>query len=116
MNLVDYLINSFKMMSDETRLRIIMLLSQRKLCVCQMCKVLCLSQPKISKHLAKLRAMDYVIDERREQYIYYRLNIKDNNIAAFINSILANIDEYSILQQDQEKLVDVDKIIEQCNL
>ncbi len=39
------LINTFKLLSDETRLRIILLLQQEELCVCQLTGILDISQP-----------------------------------------------------------------------
>jgi ArsR family transcriptional regulator len=44
----------FKVLSDETRLRILILLDRRELCVCEICQILDLSQPKVSRHLAKI--------------------------------------------------------------
>jgi Predicted transcriptional regulators len=61
------LINIFKILSDETRLRIIILLAQEELCVCQISGVLNVSQPKVSKSLSRLRDLNLVIDERKEK-------------------------------------------------
>jgi ArsR family transcriptional regulator len=65
----------FKIMSDLTRLRILMLLTREgELCVCELTHALGESQPKISRHLALLREAGVVLDSRRGQWIYYRLN------------------------------------------
>ena len=42
----------FKALGDETRLRIVALLSHGELCVCHVEEALRLSQPKVSRHLA----------------------------------------------------------------
>ncbi len=76
---MDKLIDLFKALSDETRLRILVLLYNRKLCVCQIQGIMEESQPKISKHLAKLKAAGLIKDERQEQFIYYYLR-EDSNI------------------------------------
>ncbi|NCC79781.1 MAG: ArsR family transcriptional regulator, partial [Clostridia bacterium] len=47
------LLNIFKTLSDETRLRIVMLLHHDELCVCEMSGILDVSQPTISKGLSK---------------------------------------------------------------
>ena len=65
----------FKILSDQTRLRIILLLSQKEFCVCQLCDILEQDQPKISKNLSKLRDLDLVTTERREKFIFYRLEV-----------------------------------------
>ena len=62
-----------KALSDETRLRIVSLLQGRELCVCDLGEALALGQAKISRHLAVLRAAGLVEDERRAQWMYYRL-------------------------------------------
>ena len=64
-----------KLLSDPTRLRSLMLLMQEgELCVCELTHALGLIQPKISRHLASLRDMQIVIDQRAGQWIYYRIN------------------------------------------
>ena len=63
----------FKAMSDETRLRILHLLSHRELCVCQLTEALGLGQSKISRHLANLRNAGLVSDRRDGLWIYYSL-------------------------------------------
>jgi ArsR family transcriptional regulator len=64
-----------KAMADRTRLRILVLLaSAGELCVCELTHALDEIQPKISRHLALLREPGIVLDRRRGQWIYYRLN------------------------------------------
>jgi ArsR family transcriptional regulator, arsenate/arsenite/antimonite-responsive transcriptional repressor len=66
-----------KSLSDQTRLRCLMLLVQEgELCVCELTHALNLIQPKISRHLASLRDMQVVIDRRAGQWIYYSINPK----------------------------------------
>ena len=64
----------FKLLSDDTRLRIIHLLHYQDLCVCELVELLDESQPKISKHIAKIRSNKLVKTERNEQFIYYSLD------------------------------------------
>ena len=65
----------FKALSDLTRLRMLVLLSsERELCVCELTYALDEIQPKISRHLAQLRETGVVLDQRQGQWIYYRLN------------------------------------------
>ena len=65
----------FKCLSDETRLRSMLLLyDQIELCVCELTHALSLSQPKISRHLAQLRQCGLLLDSRRGQWVYYRIN------------------------------------------
>lgn len=65
----------FKCLSDDTRLKSLLLLSQNEsLCVCDLVSVLQLSQPKISRHLAELRACGLVCSTRKGKWMHYALN------------------------------------------
>ena len=63
----------FKALSDETRLRIIALLTHGELCVCDLMEVMGLPQSTVSRHLATLRQAGLVEDRRQGVWIYYRL-------------------------------------------
>lgn len=43
-----------KTLADKNRLRILMLLSQQKMCVCELAHILGITQPSVSKHLKRL--------------------------------------------------------------
>ncbi|HOT02747.1 MAG TPA: metalloregulator ArsR/SmtB family transcription factor [Methanolinea sp.] len=60
----------FKALSDETRLRIYLLL-KRELCVCQIQVALGMSQTKISRHLTVLRNAGLVTARREGLWMYY---------------------------------------------
>ena len=63
--------------ADETRLRLLFLLTQRELCVCELVEVLEMPQGKISRHLAVLKRAGLVRDRREGVWIYYALNTPD---------------------------------------
>jgi len=93
-----------KALSDETRLRIIALLYQKEMCVCEICDVLGESQPKVSRHLAKLRDVDLVRDKRQSQWVFYYLNIDDKTASEIISAIIRNVEEQPILSKDIQRL------------
>jgi ArsR family transcriptional regulator len=66
-------VQMFRAVADETRLRILNLLQQRELCVCQIVEVLGLGQSKVSRHLAHLRNAGLVNDRRDATWMYYSL-------------------------------------------
>ena len=109
-----HLTGFFKLVSAETRLRIVVLLAQGDLYVCQISGILNLSQPKVSKHLAKLKDLNYVVDERKERYILYSLNLKDDVIKKLVQNIIENIERYPILSEDRKNLVDKEIYLSQC--
>lgn len=113
---MDRLLNYFKIISDETRLRIMVLLFHKELCVCQLCGITGISQPNMSKHLARLRDMGFVKDERKEQYTFYSLNVEDKLFKDILQKVVDNIQDYPILKSDLEKSKAAEKYIELMNM
>ncbi len=68
------LCEAFKALGDDTRLRILALLSKRELCVCQLCLTLGLSQPNASKHLKCLKYAGMISCRRRAQWCFYSIS------------------------------------------
>jgi ArsR family transcriptional regulator len=64
----------FNALADETRLRILNLLNEGELCVCDLMKVLKEPQSKISRHLAYLRQAGLVQGRREGLWMHYRLS------------------------------------------
>lgn len=63
----------FKALSDETRLRILCLLLDGELCVCDIMDVLQLPQSTVSRHLAYLKNACLVDDRRCGVWMYYSI-------------------------------------------
>jgi len=55
----------FKALADINRLRILMILERKELCVCQIMAIVGLSQPLVSRNLSILMGVG-LLDERRE--------------------------------------------------
>lgn len=69
------LVQFFKCLADETRLRCLLLIEQeQELCVCELMAALDESQPKISRHLAQLRKCGILMDRRQGQWVFYQLS------------------------------------------
>lgn len=64
----------FKALGDENRLRILNLLNHGELCVCDIEKITKLSQSNLSKHLNKLRMVGLIKAKKRAQWVFYSLN------------------------------------------
>ena len=67
------LLQIYRCLCDETRLRILHLLAQGPLCVCHFQTILRLPQVAVSKHLAYLRGKGLVVAQRHEKWMIYRL-------------------------------------------
>ena len=108
------LTNVFKILSDETRLRIIVLLFKEDLCVCELSGILEVPQPKISKNLSKLRDMNFVMDERKEKFVFYSLRSGNDVLNNILENITENLSNYPQLALDRSRLSDKEKYLTQC--
>ena len=72
----------FKVLGDETRTKIIYLLSQAELCVCELAEILEMSLPAVSHHLRLLKTMRLVKYRRDGRQDYYTLD--DDHIVNMI--------------------------------
>jgi len=63
----------FRAFSDRTRLRILHMLREGELCVCDLVEVIGVPQPKVSRHLAYLRKAGLVLARKQGLWSYYKL-------------------------------------------
>ena len=101
---MDQFINVFKILSDETRLRIILLLSKEELCVCELCGILEVSQPTVSRNLGILREWNIVVDDRREKFVFYKLREENNLLSNILKLVSESIKENRKFILDLERL------------
>lgn len=67
------ILNALKSLSDETRLRIVNLLFEKELCVCDIMEALEITQTKASRHLTILKNAGMVSDRKHAQWVYYSI-------------------------------------------
>jgi ArsR family transcriptional regulator len=94
----------FKALGDETRLRILGLLSHGELCVCDIMEVLKLPQSTASRHLAYLKNSNWVYASRRGKWMYYQLaaSISDKSV---YNQIILSLAGVAEIQADHQSLM-----------
>ena len=98
----------FKAFSDETRLRILFLLAERELCVCEIVAVLDAPQGRISRHLAQLKHSGLVTDRRDGTWIYYGLAPPAHDLARRLVAYLKkDAGPLEVVQQDRQRLDDL---------
>ncbi|WP_010243109.1 ArsR/SmtB family transcription factor [Acetivibrio cellulolyticus] len=95
---MDNLINLFSILSDKTRLRILLLLQSKELCVCEIFAALNMSQPRVSRQLAILKQSKIIKDRREGKWAYYRID--ENDYSRYLISIISMIPDY--LKDDPE--------------
>lgn len=69
----------FKVLSVETRVRMIELLKRRSLCVKALAKTLNITPAAVSQHLRVLRDADLVTADKQGYFVHYRVN--ENTLA-----------------------------------
>lgn len=95
----------FRALGDETRVRIVALLSHGELCVCHVEQALALPQPMISRHLAVLRAAGVVEARRAGTWVYYRLADQAHvHVRAMIEGVTASFASQRALRADLSRI------------
>lgn len=96
----------FKALSDETRLRVMKLLQERELCVCELIQVLEMSQPRISRHLSVLKNAGLVNDRREGKWVYYSLKkgAENDDVKPILETISLVANDDSVVRNDNKNL------------
>jgi len=100
------LIKSLKALSDETRLRIMMVLLERDCCVCEIMQALNISQSRASRNLGILQKAGFLTAKREGTWIIYSVNHETANrhaqsLAKLLRS--SSLDD-DVLRKDKERL------------
>jgi len=98
----------FRLLSDSTRLRLLMLVDREELSVAELAAITQLAQPRVSTHLAKLKEAGLVNDRREGVSVFYRLatTIDDTSLGALWELLRANTSD-PLIQQDAERIPQV---------
>jgi ArsR family transcriptional regulator len=95
----------FKALSDSTRLRIIMLLQKKDLCVCELTFILKMEQSRISHQLRILRDADLVEDMREKKWIIYRIpDTARKNLGFLLEGIKRRLQNSKEIREDAARL------------
>ena len=78
--------STFKALADATRLRILTLVVEGEVCVCEIHDSLRLPQPAVSRHLAYLRRTGLVEARREATWMHYRLAEVDPVIKGIVEN------------------------------
>lgn len=109
---MDRLVKIFKALGDKNRFRIVKMLQQKSLCVCEITAILELATSTVSAHLSILKEAEIVADRKDGKWVDYYLNSGSKNV--FIMGLLPlisywlNDDEQ--IKSDLEKLKSTDRI------
>ena len=103
---MDNVLTIFKALSDETRLRILKLLENGELCVCDIVAALDMIQPKVSFHLAVLKEAGLIKDRKQGKWVHYSIDDADMFRRFLLLSTLERVSSEDIME-DSERLAEV---------
>ncbi len=95
----------FKALADPTRIRLINLLVQGELCVCDLMHVLHMGQSKISRHLAYLKEAGFIQSRKQGVWRYYALIPPRHRFhRRLLHCLSTCFDEATPIQRDEARL------------
>jgi ArsR family transcriptional regulator len=88
-------VKTLKALADPTRLRILRLLLQRDLCVCELMFILKMEQSRVSHQLRILRDAELAEDIREGKWIIYRIprQVRESLVLLFDEVLKAGPDD-----------------------
>ncbi|MGD2270320.1 MAG: metalloregulator ArsR/SmtB family transcription factor [Desulfobacterales bacterium] len=91
-------IKVMKALSDPNRVKIIKILQQKSMCVCEIQGAIALAQPTVSKHLKILEEAGLV--DYRKDGLWVNYYLSDGKNSPYVASLLGNLKHW--LQDDPE--------------
>ena len=91
-------IKVMRALSDPNRVKIIKLLQQREMCVCEIQAALGIAQPTVSKHLKSLE--DAGLVGRKKDGLWVNYSLTDGSRSRYAASLLGNLRHW--LDEDAE--------------
>ncbi len=103
----------FKALGDPTRLRIMKMLQQREICLCEAREILGRSSSTVSKHLTILRDAGLVIDSKEGKWVNFRLNEQSNVriVRSLLTLIRNSYNDDDMVRDDARRLSLVDRSV-----
>ncbi len=101
------IVDILKLVADKTRLRILMMLDKKELCVCQLMAVLEISQPLVSKNVSLLLRAGFLDVRREGKMVFYKVNSKiDKKQTLLIEMLREMLKDDETLKLDMESLIE----------
>lgn len=101
---MEKLVKRFKALSDETRFKLFLLLSEKQLCVGGLAEVLGISKPAVSQHLKVLKNADLIKGEKVGYFTHYKVQ---KEILLEIKAVIEELAE-GVKIEEQRKSLGID--------
>lgn len=113
---VKRVVEIFKALAEESRLRILSLLLQNDMCVCELENCLKLKQSNISRHLSALKNSGLLDSYKQAQWVFYKINedfIQEHQqLWLYLEEKLKELPSF----QEDYKRIQICKLENICNL
>lgn len=76
-----------KLVAEESRLKLLCILGSGEHCVCEILEHVDMSQSLVSHHLADMKQVGLVVDEKRGLRVYYQLTPKGDKILRLLKEV-----------------------------
>jgi ArsR family transcriptional regulator len=107
-------IKVMKALSDPNRVRLVKLLQQKTMCVCEMRAALGISQPTVSKHLKILEWAGLV--QRKKEGLWVNYSLTDGGSSPYAASLLGNLRHWFANDQEVRALLEKSDSIRRENV
>ncbi len=105
---MDKYLRIFKALGDKTRLRIVLMLKVKPMCVCEIREIIGSSMSTISNHLKILKEAGIINSQKEDRYINYQLNTTNPFVQKVLN-LLDDLNDEEI-QFDKQKAIKINRI------
>jgi len=98
-------VEALKVLSDETRIRILKILEEKPSYLCQITAILGFSPSTVSTHLSKLKQFGFVKDKREGAKVLFSLSEPESGeLRRIFREVLKAADSWETVKRDIEKL------------
>lgn len=104
-SVMNELILAARAFADPARVRILMALRRRELCVCELCDALGSTQSTLSTHLRLIRSAGLVSARREGKWMYYAISPDAKPLVRFLShTFAASLQADATLRRDEKHL------------
>jgi ArsR family transcriptional regulator len=103
--------NYLKILGDENRLRILLMLNIRPLCVCEINEVLEIALSTISQHLKLMKSSGCIKDHKEGRWVIYSLDSNNNFVKKMVRFLEKELTGDERFERDRNTIASITREI-----